>query len=226
MKRYLAPFIALCPPLTGCECTPYEPPKNDSPFRQGLADYVMVVVLDLSGSYERLMLDDGKAWKALTSMVRKFYKERMGENDKLIIAQISAVPVAPLWEGSPKAFGKSFPTGDAFRQFLKAKSNPNGSRVHDSITDAIDYALPLVSGSGRAGLFIFSDMDDNLSKPGSEERLVKAMGAFGQKNGAVGIYWCDMPLTPRWRGNVQRAGVRHWVVESEINAEPQLPSPE
>lgn len=77
-------------------------------------------------------------------------------------------------------------------------------------------------GKGRAGCFIFSDIEDNLSAFGGEERLVKTFAAFSQKGGAVGIYWCGLNETGKWRSHLQK-NVKSSVVSSGIDADPLLP---
>src|SRR5438876_9697086 len=94
-------------------CTPYRPPAEDTTFHQADPDFVLVVVLDLSGSYAQYM--DGPAWTALTAMIRQFHQEHLGDESKIVLAQISNVPQAPVFEGSPAAFGKAFGGVGAFR---------------------------------------------------------------------------------------------------------------
>src|SRR5438270_7033317 len=108
----------------------------------------MVVVLDLSGSYAQYM-NDGKAWHAVNAMIRKFFRDRAGESDKIVLAQISRASRGPIWSGSPKAFRARFGEPGAFRELL-THYDPNGSRVYDSIAEAVEYALPMM-GKGRAG---------------------------------------------------------------------------
>jgi len=213
-------LLAALLPAALAGCTAYQPPQTVGQVQEEEPEYVMVVVLDLSGSYARYM-NDGKAWNAVTAMIRKFFRDRAGEADKLVIAQISRAPQGPIWSGSPKAFRARFGGPWAFRDLLK-QYDGNGSRVFDSITEAVEYAMPLM-GKGRAGCFVFSDMEDNLSQPGGEQRLVRALAAFAQKGGSVGIYWCAFREAPRWRAQLKGA-VKHFVVTADIDDDPQLPS--
>lgn len=220
MHRYLT-ALAFAAALAGC--SKYEPPPRTDTFAQDEPNYVMVVAIDMSGSYASVA--DEKAYAALTGMIRQFYRDRSGEKDKLVIAQISGTPQAPIWEGTPKDFARQFGKAD-FRAFLRSKSNAGGSRVFDSISDALDYSMQYVSGKGRACLTCFTDFEDNLSKPGGEERLVQTLTRFSARGGTVGCYWVGMPFVERWSANLKRAGFppKGYVVSSAINDNPPLPT--
>ncbi len=200
-------------------CTPYQPPETVGRLQPDNPEYVMVLVFDMSGSYAQYM-NNGRAWDAANAMIRKFFRDRAGESDRIVIAQISNAPQGPIWSGSPKAFRAQFHSPSAFRDLLKKYNG--ASRVYDSITEAVEYAIPMM-GQGRAGCFIFSDMEDNLSTPGGEERLVKALAAFGQKGGSVGIYWCGFGERTKWQNHL-RGAVKNFVVSADIDADPPLPS--
>lgn len=216
-------IAALGASLVGCSgVTPYQPPADDG-FQQTTPDHVLVVVLDLSGSYASYM--DGPAWSAMTAMIRQFHQEHRGDDaTRIVLAQISNKPQAPIFEGTPASFGRQFGSATAFRDYLKARSDPAGSRVHSSIADAIDYSLPLVTGKGKAALAVFSDMEENWPEPEkSEARLVASLAEWGRKGGIAGFYWVELPYVAKWRGNLDRSGVKRWVVESSINTDPKLP---
>jgi hypothetical protein len=187
-------------------------------------DRVVVVGIDLSGSFLPLMADQAKAWGFLLQVLDRYL--RGNGNEKLILVQLSGNRAALLWDGTPAQLRKDFPDQEAFRKHLIAKADPNASRLHDGITEALEY-LTTVSGltpKTRCGLLVLSDMDDNLSSPGSEQRLVQALAAFGKRGGAVGMYFVHQQLVNRWRANLKAAGVRHAVVESSIVAAPTLPT--
>src|SRR5947209_6280231 len=62
--------------------------------------FVVGICFDLSGSYQNLMVEDGKAYKFAISVVDKYFGDRAGSDDRLVIGQISAIEKALLWEGS------------------------------------------------------------------------------------------------------------------------------
>lgn len=181
----------------------------------------------MSGSYAHLMTQDGKAYR-FTLRVADKYLRRMDPNDRLIITQLSATEKALQWDGSPIALRRSFPTANAFRDFLLSKSDPAGSRVHDGIADTLDYLLAnprIASGKTRSAVFVLSDFLDNApDSEKSKERLLKSLAGYGRAGGVVGFYWVDQSLVLEWRRQLNDAGVQHFVVESEIVADPPLPN--
>jgi hypothetical protein len=215
----LACALALAP----AGCTPYQPPAAVAPVKQREPKYVLTVVVDVSGSFDRQL--DEKAWPFLQKVIRDFYRDRAGEDDLLVIGQISAVPVAPIFEGSPRAFARRYGSAAAFRDLLREKSNPNGSRVHDSVADVARYAARYSTDANQTFLCVLSDFEENFPDPDkSEERLVQALAAFARPTAAVGFYWVDLRHLDRWERNLRRAGVAHSVVRSGIEADPPLPS--
>lgn len=202
-------------------CTPHQP-QVVVPVKPREPKYVLAVVIDTSGSFDRVL--EEKAWPFLQKLLRGFYRDRAGEDDLLIIGQISAIPVAPIFEGSPKSFARKYGSATAFRDLLRTHSNPAGSRVHDSVADVARYAARYVTDDNQAFLCVQSDFEDNFPEPEkSEERLVQALAPFARKNAAVGFYWVDIRFMDRWERNLKRAGVLNGVVRSAIEADPQLP---
>lgn len=202
-------------------CTRHQP-RAVVPVKAREPKYVLAVVIDVSGSFDRLLED--KAWPFLQKILRDFYRDRAGEEDLLLIGQVSAEPVAPIFEGSPRSFARKFGNAKAFRELLKSHSDPNGSRVHDSIADVARYASRYVTDQNQAFLCVLSDFEENFPEPEkSEERLVQALATFARENAAVGFYWVGLPYVSRWETNLKRAGVKNFVVRSAIEADPQLP---
>lgn len=190
-------------------------------------EFVATIMLDLSGSFSELMTKDGKAYGFALRVVDRLFRERMGSSDKIIIGQLSGSDLPMLWEGRPIDLRGAFPNSEAFGKFLASKANPGGSRIHDGIADAVDYLLNypgIAEGKTRSALFVLSDMLDNAPEPEkSRDRLLKALTVYGQRDVAVGFYWVHHPLVLPWRTDLQNAGIRHFVVESQIVADPQLP---
>ena len=185
---------------------------------------VVVIGIDLSGSFLQLMAERGKAWEFLLRVIDRYL--RGNGNEKLILVQLSGNANALIWDGTPSQLRKDFPDQEAFRKHLLSRADPNGSRLHDGISEALEYqaGLPGMTPKTKRALLVLSDMDDNQSAPGSEQRLVKALGDFGKRGGAVGMYFVDHFRVARWRSNLKAAGVRNHVVESHIVATPTLPT--
>ena len=201
------------------------PAAEENPLADGREyERVVVVGIDLSGSFLHLMADKGKAWEFLLKVIDRYL--RGSGSEKLILVQLSGNTKALLWDGTPAQLRKDFPDQGAFRKHLLSKADPNGSRLHDGITEALEYlsTLPGITAKTKCALLVLSDMDDNASAPGSEQRLVQSLASFGKRGGAVGLYFVDHPLINRWRANLKAAGIKHAVVESSIVASPTLPS--
>ncbi|MFL5328599.1 MAG: hypothetical protein ACJ8C4_06760 [Gemmataceae bacterium] len=224
-NRVLAFILAAVGSLGAVGCGAYEPPPNPVVMQAEDPDFVCVIMLDVSGSYESKMLDDGKAWKAIMNLLQEFYRNRANENDVLVIGQIGAPGhAAPLFEGSPRAFRKTFGDPASFRTFLKANSSSQGSRIFDSICDVLSYTSGRMSGKTKAGVFLFTDFEDNASAPGGEERFVQTMTDFGKRGQvSVGCYWVGMNELAKVDRDLRRTGIKNFVVDSSITAEPRLP---
>jgi hypothetical protein len=185
---------------------------------------VVVVGIDLSGSFLPLMADQGKAWEFLQKVLAIYL--RGNGSQKLILVQLSGNRNALLWDGTPAQLRKDFPDPESFRKHLQSKADVNASRLFDGISEALEYlaTLPGVTAKTKLALLVMSDMEDNFSAPGSEQRLIAGLREFGKRGGAVGLYFVNHQYVPRWRAALQTAGVRHHVVESQIVASPTLPS--
>jgi len=186
-------------------------------------DRVVVVGIDLSGSFLDLMAEKGKAWEFLLRVIDRYL--RGNGNEKLILVQLSGNSDALIWDGTPSQLRKDFSDQEAFRRFLISKANTSASRLHDGITDALEYltALPGITAKSKCALLVLSDMDDNHSAPDSERRLVQALTDFGKRGGSVGMYFVDQPFVSKWRTNL-KSSVKNSVVASRIEAQPPMPS--
>jgi len=208
----------------GCELAPESEtatlPVDDSEF-------LMMVVVDLSGSFTDLMAEQGKAYDFAMQVIDRYFRDRIGTKDRLILAQISGTDRTLLWEGEPLALRQEYPTADSFRQFLLQKKDPNGSRVHDGLAHAVEYlcAQPNISNrKAKSAIFVLSDMLDNAPNPKeSERRLVTAFEDYGHLGGVVGMYYVDQLLVTTWSRHLKGAQLREFCLESEIVGNPRLP---
>ena len=117
--------------LTGCE---KRRESSQAIFNSDQdVEYVLSVIVDLSGSFEDLMAEKGKAYEFLLHVVDRYFRDRIGSQDKLMISQISANERSLLWEGTPLQLRREFPTPEAFRNLLRSKADPVGSRVNDAV---------------------------------------------------------------------------------------------
>jgi hypothetical protein len=192
------------------------------------AEYMVLIAVDMSGSFADLMTRDGKGYEFTMRVADRYFRNSIGSNNRLIIAQLSATDRALLWDGTPVQLRQDFPSANEFRQFLLKKSHPAGSRIYDGIADAFDYVLSdpsVASGKTRTAVFVLSDFDDNFPNPEkSEKRVADSLKAFAKTNGVVGFYFLEHPRVPMWRDHLRKSGIKQWVCDSEIVAYPPLPS--
>lgn len=215
----LAPLAALAAACTRHQSQPPAPLLEKEPVID-----VAVLVFDMSGSFQERMEKKGHAF--MTAVLNAFKRELAGEDGtKVILAQISGEPQGPIFDGSLRALNRRLGNQAAFHAFVRDRAKLGGSRVFDSVAQSVDYAAQFVGDGTRAGVFVASDMDDNLSGPGGEERLVRSLSAFARKGGSAGFYFVDLDKTARWAANCERAGFKpgNFVVEADI-ASPRVPN--
>ncbi|MFN4261394.1 MAG: hypothetical protein ACK4RK_19075 [Gemmataceae bacterium] len=211
--------------LSGCERVQQE--ESRPPIEARESEYLVAVVPDLSGSFRRMMAEgDGKAYRFMMAVIDRYFRDRLGSNDRLLIAQISATQNTLLWDGQPKQISSHFQSAAAFNEFLLQNSHPAGSRCHQGLADTLEYVLScpgVAEGRTRSAIFLLSDMEDNA--PDSAEQKARAkrlLAEFAKVGGVVGMYWVGSPLT-EWRQILKEAGVKNSMIESSIVAEPDLP---
>lgn len=192
------------------------------------SDGIVLIAIDLSGSFADFMTRDGKAYEFILRVADGYFRNSIGTNNRIVIAQLSATDRALLWDGTPVQLRQDFPNADRLRDYLFAKSHPAGSRIHDGVSETLEYAvsdLGVAGGKTRAAVLVLSDFDDNAPNPEkSERRLVDSLQAFGRTGGVVGFYFLDHPRVAVWRRHLQASGVKQWACESGIVAYPPLPS--
>lgn len=222
MRRSLV-LVALLAVSFGA-CTSAQAPEKPQPLLQTEDTLdILAVVPDMSGSFTSIMSEHG--WPFMTTLLRNFKRDLAGEDKtRIVIGQISGVPQGPIFDGSLRSFGKKMGGASDFHGFIRSHANLGGSRVFDSIRETVEYATQFVGPDTRAGVFILSDMDNTIGAPDAEEKLVQAFAAWGKKGGSVGMYWVDLDKVAKWRENLRRAGVKNFVVESKIAADPTFPS--
>jgi hypothetical protein len=198
-----------------------------SAFEERDCDYVLAVVIDLSGSFSQLMADDGKAHEFLLYVLDQYFRDRIGSQDKVLLAQISGGTQSLLWEGTPTQLRREFSTPAHFREFLLAKADPGGSLVHEALADTLEYMIAepsVVAGRAKPAILVLSDMLDTGEKsPQMRQRVVGSLAKFSQLGGVVGLYFVDERWHAAWRRILRESGMRECVVESQIVSRPTLP---
>lgn len=205
---------------TGCE------PRvvNDAgPVCRQEWEYVTVFIVDMSGSFcdelERV------AYPFFIQLNDRLFRDRMGSHDQVIVGQISATDRPLLWQGSPLGLRRSFPNAEAFREFMTQHSDPNGSRVHDSLADALEYVMSLrsVGQNTRLAVVVLSDMLNNTpDSTASDQRVRQTLAEFASRDGALMLYWVDQTVLPTWTQYLRDSGIEQYDVQSEIVWNPDL----
>ena len=200
---------------------------SETVLRENEHEYVLTILLDMSGSFAHLMAEQGKAYEFIMEVIDRYFRDRMGTQDGLVVAQISGSDRSLLWQGTPFQLRQDFPSASAFRDFLKQRSNSAGSRVHDGITQTVEYVmsdLRIQSKTAKSAVFVLSDMLDNFpDSDASKKKTVEMLKAYGRIGGTFGLYYVDQLLVPEWRTHLRDSGIKHWRVEAEIVGRPTLP---
>lgn len=222
MKWYLLVAVLL---FTGC--AKRQEQQVTSTFQPRDSEYVLAVVIDLSGSFAEMMADDGKAHAFLLYVLDRYFRDRIGTNDRVVLSQISSSGKSLLWDGTPTQLRREFPTPEQFRDFLLARSVPDGSFVHESLADTLEYIMSdpnIVAGTAKPAMFVLSDMVDTGQKTANlKQRLLGSLAKYAQLGGVVGLYFVDEHRLFAWRRILQEAGMRDCIVESQIVSSPTLP---
>jgi hypothetical protein len=224
-RTFLKATGAVC--LAGCEARREE--GGGKVISREEPDYVLAIPVDMSGSYADLMEKDGRAWKFLLRAMDGFFRERIGSasNDKIVISQISGNDKALLFDGNPKSLRGRFQNSNQFIQFLRSKSSPAGSRVHDGTRETIEYVMGfpgVAEGRTKSAILVLSDLDDNFAdRDMSRSRLLREIITNVQAGGTGGFFWVENSLVGPWRRDLHAAGAKDWIVESEISFDPPLP---
>ena len=208
--------------ICGCE----KRRENASTIVEDDSEFMCALIVDMSGSFSGEMAENGRAYAFANSILDKYFKDRIGTNDKLLIGQLSGRNEFLLWQGTPLQLRQDFASAQSFADFLRSKANPNGSPVHDAIAQTIEYVLDepgVSSGKAKAAIFVLSDMLDT-SAPDSKEKALQQFANFGKNGGVVGLYYVDQHLVTDWRSELRKAGVKEFCVESGIVSRPRLPT--
>lgn len=240
MKRFILFGLVF---LVGCGAKREE---AGTPFQTKDTTYQVTLLFDMSGSFEPLMAEQGKAYHFACQVVDRYFRDRIGMDDEMIVAKIAGSSRALLWQGTPQQLRQDFPTAAAFRDMLLAVERKAtidtfqevtdeqgnkylaGSNIHQCITNTLDYAISepgIADGKVKSAVFVCSDMLDSAPDPEkTKQEALESLTRFGQAGGVVGMYFVDQTLVGGWRTLLGGADIKHWRVESEIASRPILPS--
>lgn len=222
MNRLIFPALIVC--VLGCDERDI---SNPSPFKQESCEYVLLVAIDLSGSFSDYMTEDGKAYNFVLQAIDQYHREGIGSDFQIILTQLSGNQCPLLWQGTPQQLRREFLDPRAFRDFLIARADPSGSRINDGIAECVDYALNTYSvsqGNAKLVALILSDMEDNHgNRRESDPRLMNALTTFAA-HGNIGFYFCSQERLADIRQKMKQAGIDTYILECDIHGHPPLPS--
>ena len=182
--------------------------------------------MDISGSFGEYMTEDGKAYDFALRAIDRYFTDRVGGNDQIIITQLSGSQPL-LWQGTPQQLRRDFPDRNAFRDYLIAHADQNGSRINDGVAESLDYVLNTYSvarGKAKTISLILSDMLDNHpDQDASEKRFIDALARYASR-GAIAFYFCDQAKLSDIRKKTEQAGFRWCIIECDIRGNPPLPA--
>lgn len=209
-------------------CEQRESTTAPAPFAGADHEYVLAFVLDMSGSFaERMQEDDGRAYQFFQQVAERFFMNRIGANDRVVIAQLSADERTLLWEGTPGSLMQRFPGPTEFSEFLLTHSHPGGSHVYSAMAETLDYlmAMPGVSPTDtRVLTVVLSDMrSEGEDEQEGRSEVLASLKEYGKLNGALGLYWVGQERLLEWQQLLTESGVQHFHIESEIVDSPLLP---
>ena len=202
--------------------------RETTPFKKDECEYVAMIAIDNSSSFQKLMAEEGEAYTFMCAVLDKYFRDRIGsEKDVILLAQISGSKKSILWKGTPDDFRHTFGNRQAFRDFLVKNAGPDGSLVHDGIAHALEHMMLIpnvASGKAKSVLLVLSDLEDNgRFSTKSEKRLFDDLVTYLQKGGHAGFYYADQLQMVRWGKKLTEAGFPLVPVESRENGNPALP---
>jgi len=224
MHRKLLAVLLCLTLATGCE---KRADTRSAMFADEESEFVIAVLIDLSESFEPQMTEGGQAYAFLMSLLDRYFRQRIGTDDQLILAQISgSSDRALLWQGSPTDLRKQFPDPKTFSTFLQSKANARGSCVHDSIVQTVEYMTnepSVANGKARSALFVLSDMvDSGSNEVASRARAIDAIRQLANVGGTFGFYFVDQTVLMSWKRELQKVGVE-FSLTSDFR-QPSLPN--
>lgn len=222
MYRYLIPVFAML--ALGCEKVEE---SQVSTLQPESCEYVVMVAIDMSQSFCKQMAEDGKAYDFMQQVVEKYFRDRIGGNDQIIITQLSGNNRPLLWQGTPFQLRKNFPDKAAFRNFLLANADSDASRINDGIHESLRYLMRTHSvgrGNAKTATLILSDMEDSFDdQDESGKRLISSLTNYA-KRGSIGFYYCSQHRMEDIEDKLAEAGITMYMLECDIHGNPPLPS--
>ena len=221
-------FAALVAALS-IGCVKSDSIKQQAAFEVEPLDACVAIVVDMSGSFSDSWGD--RAYRVFLEISEQFFTESLGGNSRLVLAQMSNNNDFLLWEGHPSELRSRFPSPEAFNQFLKERSDPQGSPVYDATKEAVSYVSTMhgVESQTRLLTVMLSDMIDYRADTAEQKtsgyQMLEALKTYQEQGGGLALYFVDHRETSRWQRILDKAGFEsgQYVIQSSLVDRPTLP---
>jgi hypothetical protein len=211
VKRTLIIFVMLAATLVGC--TRHRPDGNKSPFQEEDTRYTLAFVFDLGPKYRSRVLGSNPTALQYALEVKDIYfRDRSDASDRLLVAQVSSLERAVLWDAKPRFFKKEFPnpTKD-FKDYLAKHADMSAGPhlyAYDAVADTFDYLLKFRSARGKTAVLVFSEMQDRSPDPlKARKHLVNSLAAYARSGGHCAFYWLSWDTCKEMEAVGQEAGL-------------------
>ncbi len=193
-------------------------------------DQVLVVVIDLSGSFEGSW--GGKAYPFFQETIRRYFHSSMVSENRMLIGQLSGTGDPVFWSGTPRDFQRAFPNETAFLDRLAAEGKIGSSPVFRSITAAIEHieGIPQVGPNTKLTTIVLSDLDDNVADRSVQKRdarkMLDVVKRYTNDGGNLALFYAAESKRPHWLRAFKKAGIeadRYWIETDDVE-KPTIPN--
>lgn len=230
MKFYRFIFMLFLMMMFVSGCIVSNPKAKHIPLKTKSLDAVLVVAVDLSGSFAKDFSD--RAYPLLLNVMRKYFVEQMGNDCKVILAQISAQENAVLFEGTPRDLRRRFDSPEALAEFLLDNSKPNSSPVFEAMEETLHYVNQLSDVDADTSILtvIASDLKDSeqdraIWKQKGDSMLAE-LKRYQQLGGAIALYHVDVNEVELWKKVLASAKFEPGMslISNDMAEDPPLPT--
>ena len=180
-------FLCLALVLSGCQV---HEESHTNAIQHDRRKYVVAILMDTSGSFQSLMFgQDGRAYEFCMETAKDF-REEIGDDGTVLLAQLSGNDDPLLWEGTPQQLMSSFSSAENLRDFIRSKSDPNASRLFGGLADAMAYLRGVSGPDTILCVVVLTDLIDNSpTQKEDRKRLVEELRRFNKPQNCIGMYY-------------------------------------
>ncbi len=221
MKTLSLLFILwICVALSGCG---KRREKSDGfSFDQPATKYTLLIVADID-----VVKSDPRSYELVVRAIDKYFHDRIGESDQVIISQISGNDHPMIFQGTVRQLRHDIPNQEAFKRYLMEHSDP-GRRLSEGLAESFEYLMNTYSvakgNSIPVALIISSLKEGEAETPTSEQHFIDELIKFHRSRGRMAFYYCDQQRMAWIRAQTAKAGMTWVTLEGESNKYPPLPT--